>query len=186
MEAKVFLDRYLPDWQKMDDGTFRENAGKNAINAALQRNKTYITSGLGSRLVIRNFWLDSIQAVDFGELNSLDDWRTVVIELKASMNGRFPSAWHNVFRIAHSQKSLSVYWKYLYCKSKVLNTQANRPLIMPLDRRVQSLAGLRSNEILPWGRIDDFNEYYGQLTLIAHRLGFPVEELIDWEIENFN
>ena len=187
MEAKVFLDRYLPDWQKMDNGTFRENAGTNAINASVQRNKTYTAGlGMGNRLVIRDFWLGSIQAVDFGKLNSLDDWKNVVIKLKTSMNERFPSAWRDVFRIAHSQKSLSVYWKYLYCKSKVLNTPINRPLIMPLDRRVQIIAGLRINEILPWGRIDDFNEYYSQLTLIADRVGFRVEELIDWEIENFN
>jgi hypothetical protein len=48
----------------------------------------------------------------------------------------------------------------------------------------------RLEELIPFledsENIDDFNEYYGQLTLIAHRLGFPVEELIDWEIENFN
>jgi hypothetical protein len=57
---------------------------------------------------------------------------------------------------------------------------------MPLDRRVQIIAGLINNEILPWGRIDDFNEYYSQLTLIADRVRIRVEELIDWEIENFN
>jgi hypothetical protein len=182
----TFLTKYMPNWQNMDIHDFRVQAAFNSINAAVKRNATYAYSENKSRENVRKSWMKFIISVKFEEINNWSDWRDVVMDLCNQMNSKYPTVWFDDFRVAHSQKSLSVYWKYIYCLDVVKGEIECRPIVMPLDRIIQVKAGLRTSEIIPWGKISDFDQYERQMKLIANKLNLNFSELIDWEIYNFS
>ena len=186
MKEAEFLKKYVPDWQSLNEDDFNYRATRNSINVSVGRNRTYrkgvspITKG-----IMRDFWIQYLTDVNFSGIQTWNDWERAIIALRSIMNKEFPSIWLNNFRISHSQKSLSVFCKYKYCRSIALNQACSSPVSMPLDRVVQNRSGLPVNQILAWGAVDSIEVYTTQINIIANKLNLPVSALYKWEIDNF-
>jgi hypothetical protein len=186
MKEAEFLTKYISDWRNLNEDDFNYRAARNSINASVGRNRTY-RKGVSpiAKGIMRDFWIQYLSDVNFSEIQTWNDWEQGINALRSIMNKEFPSIWLNNFRISHSQKSLSVFWKYQYCRSLALNQECLSPVSMPLDRIVQNNSGLPVNQILSWGAVDSMEVYTTQINLIAKRLNLPVSALYKWEIENF-
>lgn len=186
MKHVAFLDKYIPKWRELRDEQFLLFAARNSINASVARNKTY-RSGVSKheREEMRDSWIQYLIDWDFERITEWKEWEGAILELRSMMNEEFPSVWLNNFRISHAQKSLSVFWKYKYCRCIALGQICPAPVSMPLDRIVQNRSALPINEIISWGAIDSIEKYTKQIEKISRRVNRRVDELFNWEIENF-
>jgi hypothetical protein len=189
MSAKNFLNKYCPKWSQHDFilKEFKTQAARNSISAAVKRNKTFRKDiDVSRKEELRDTWIKHLIDIDFYKIRNLNQLNEVYDMLGSSMNETYIDSFHDKFRLAHAQKSISVYWKYLYCYSQLTDFNVSKPIVIPLDRIVQNECGLRYNEILAWGKMDDFNLYCKQLALISDRVKVDLNDLIDWEISIFN
>ena len=175
MTQKEFLNRYNTSQ------TVGEALSK-SISAAVGHNKLYNNATNFQKEEIRCFWREKLLEIakDFSQ-NSWDEDKhnKKIDELKQIMNTKFGDLIN--FRISHSQKSISVFIKHLWCIG-------NFPLPpqCPVDRIILTRINAPYNE-RSWGFIDDIETHIEKINLIklaAKRDGF--ESIAEWELLNFN
>ncbi|GAP68288.1 hypothetical protein BA6E_102288 [Bacteroidales bacterium 6E] len=158
-----------------------EEALKKSIGAAVKRNVLYEKSQLANRLQVRNIWKQELCMLfhDYNQ-NHWDEMRYEfeIESLKCVMNSSFPGLID--FRISHSQKSIGVFFKHLWCLGKIPT-----PPQCPVDRKILTYANAPSNE-RSWGFVDDLNSHrhkYSYIRNAAANEGFEV--VPEWELCSF-
>jgi hypothetical protein len=175
MTKEEFLNRY-------NQSRSIEEALKKSIAASVQHNKLYINVFKSERQIIRNKW--STLLVDLYQRFLDEEWdvptyENEIIELKRKMNHFFDCKIH--FRISHSQKSISVFFKHLWCLD-IIPT----PPQCPVDRIISSRARAPHNQ-RKWGFIDNIKlhrERYNLIKQVSIIDGYI--NVSEWELENFN
>ena len=176
-----FLERYNPLCSV-------DAALDQAINVSVLRNPTY-TIGLNGteKIIFRNYWRERL--IEIGRLFSIPKDRNFYLDniqiLKTEMNNRFYNSlqplrrnYDNGFRIAHSQKSISIYLKHLWCMSLI-----PEPPCCPIDRRILIISGINSR--ISWTRINQLAEVQdilNQFTNVANQNNLS---LSNWECQLF-
>lgn len=181
MTMEEFLNQYNP-------GHDPERALNEALRAAIQRNPSY-TPGLtnGIKDAMKNFWRQELRIIGavFEENQTRAVYFGAVEKLKITMNEQFGEVFQHQktgydqgFRIAHAQKSISVYLKHLYCMGVI-----PAPPCCPVDWRISQKAGVQMSP--PWTKMNSIE----QLANVLQRfdlLALQQEQLLcDWELELF-
>jgi hypothetical protein len=152
-----------------------------SIRAAVQHNKIYVNVQKNDRIYIRNYWSDLL--IKLSEQFKEENWDELnyevqIIKLKNVMNAKFE---HLIdFRISHSQKSIGVFFKHLWCLD-ILPT----PPQCPVDRIILTKANAPINE-RSWGHVNDIETHKNKYEIIRQqsiRDGFNNVSI--WELDNF-
>lgn len=175
-EKKDFLNRYNPD------GSIT-NALTKSISAAVQHNQLYSNSvTLIERRNIREFWSKKLLELFEKYANTMcteEVYESEIISLKQTLNQQFQDRID--FRISHAQKSISVFFKHLWCMEKI-----ETPPQCPVDRTILKRAGAGVNE-QSWGYIDDINIHRQKISLIkAQSIRDGIKNIACWELKMFN
>ncbi len=102
-----------------------------------------------------------------------------IIKLKYSMNTEFGQLVD--FRISHSQKSIGVFFKHLWCLEQISDTPQ-----CPVDRKILTKADAPIYE-RSWGYVNDVETHRRKYQLIKQKSitdGF--NNISQWELENFD
>lgn len=104
-------------------------------------------------------------------------YNELIIGLMSAMNDSFGSKFRDAgFRISHSQKSISVFLKHLWCMQRI-----RMPLQCPIDRKI--LSCLRTSNYNPWTKIDTLEEHTSIIAALNTIAGST--PLAVWELLNF-
>lgn len=183
-----FLNTYNPEK--------REKAALiKAIGASLGRNKLYkpfLKSNL--KLKFKSFWKDRLVEIgekyiknQYTESEYLED----VVWLKVEINKKFYKSFTSKadvkddlnpgFRISHSQKSISVYLKHLWC----LNENENPPPQCPVDRKILSII-IKSGKVPSWTKVNTLKSHIELIQLIKTKaLIEKYNSIAEWELLNY-
>jgi len=140
VKKQEFLQKYNFDYSK-------EIAISKAINASVQHNLLYSSSATNKeKKDIKTYWGSCLEEVgdEFKKDVSVKTYEYIVEQLKRGMNRKFGPLFDNgskhgsMFRISHSQKSISVYVKHLWCMGVI-----GEPKICPIDRIILSSTGAK-------------------------------------------
>lgn len=171
-----FLDIYNPT-KSIEEALFK------SINAAVQRNRIYV-KGISNKNKkdIRRFWKQKLVllAEKYKKHNwSIDTHNKEIVKLKLEMNDKFKDLID--FRISHSQKSISVYFKHLWCMNDF-----PIPCQCPVDRRILTRLKVPYKE-RSWGYINEISIHKEKIDLIKERsLKDGYDTISEWELCNFN
>lgn len=177
--------------------------------AATRRINTYSENvSCDKKITIIHFWKDKLEELGkkYKKKQKEEQFFKDVMELRSMMNNKYPDEFNNRkcqnFRIAHAQKSLSVYLKHLWCmnlideppvcpldgsiigkawRNKNLSKEEKHKIISQLDKNKQ---GRLLHTISAWGYIDTEKEYYKKLEILKIAKGEST--LAQWELLNFN
>ena len=107
------------------------------------------------------------------------NYRALITGLKDAMNKQFARGFRPTgFRISHSQKSISVFLKHLWCMQHV-----PMPIECPIDFNI--LKTLPNNgRTVSWTKIDDIESHARMITAL-NNLAQPMP-LARWELLHFN
>ncbi|WP_304142265.1 hypothetical protein [Mesoflavibacter zeaxanthinifaciens] len=178
---KDFLDRYNPNREI-------KKALELSIKASVQRNPTYsneIETNSKIRKDIILFWKEQLAGFskNYKDKKSLDTYFQNVIDLKNIMNSKFTDAFNHSryindkgFRIAHSQKSLSVYLKHLWCLGLI-----SEPPMCPIDNIILTKIGLKYPQN-KWGYINTEIEFKMKSNLIISYAEKNNLSVCKWEL----
>lgn len=182
----AFLKNYTPSKQAISN---QDIALESAINSSVRRNPTYST-GITRRqkIEIAEFWGKEIVKLSkkyFKKAQSVETFIKDVLTLKVLINNKYKSNLHNKnsegIRIAHCQKSLSVYLKYRWCQGDM----KIEPPLCPIDRIILAHCGRFD---LAWTSLDDkecFRDIIKTLANTAKK--HPcVNSVAQWELCVFN
>jgi hypothetical protein len=181
MVKDIFLDKYNP---KRD----MQFALTQSIKASLQHNPTY-TKDIDDFLKteFRDYWKVRLQQIGeyFLEVRDLNFYLDQVVLFTAEMNSKFfqvlspnKENYENGFRIAHSQKSISVYLKHLWCMDVI-----PAPPSCPLDRIISERAGITLH--VSWTKMNKISDVELALNLFQKLATHQNKALCDWELELF-
>jgi hypothetical protein len=174
MTQQEFLDRYN------QTGTVEEALSK-SIGAAVQHNKLYNNVGHNERLEIRDYWRELLLQLSnqfLAENWNEEYYEEKILELKANMNNQFEEMVD--FRISHSQKSLSVFFKHRWCLGDF-----PIPPQCPVDRIILTRANAPRNE-RSWGFINDIETHRSRYQIIRQAsIADGFDNVSIWELENF-
>lgn len=183
---RAFLDSYDPP---RGATTPKQIALANAIITAVRRNPTYsrdITLLQKSEAV--NFWKEEIEKRGEKYLQTpqaIETYTNDVLEMRAAINKKFAGVLQNSvssgIRIAHCQKSLSIYLKYMWCQGISTAT----PPACPIDRVVLTHCGIFD---IAWTRLDKVDEFNNILKQIESTKNTSVchSSIAEWELCIFN
>jgi hypothetical protein len=138
-----FLNRYNTNRSK-------DEAIKEAISASVRHNPTYSPEiKMNERLIIRRSWEYNLIQIGelFTESRNLDFYLKTVNEFQITMSdynsllSPNKNNYANGFRIAHSQKSISVFLKHLWCMDII-----PEPPCCPVDRIIAKVARIKLKE----------------------------------------
>lgn len=174
MTKEEFLNRYNKS-RKI------EEALSKSISAAVQHNRIYIDVPSNQRADIRSFWSDALSRLSERYVNenwNESQYEDEIIRLKSQMNDKFGELID--FRISHSQKSISVYFKHLWCLNHI-----PIPPQCPVDRIILTRANAPINE-RSWGFINDIETHRNRYNIIRQAsLADGFDNVSIWELENF-
>jgi hypothetical protein len=181
----VFLWKYNPNREI-------KKALELSIKASVQRNPTYskdieVNSAIRKQVLL--FWKRELVAYadKYKDNISFELYFNDVLALKEKMNLNFKDIFNHPkyendkgFRIAHSQKSLSVFFKHLWCLGLI-----KEPPMCPIDNIILTKIGLKypNNK---WGHINVVDEFQNKSNLIiafAKKHDFSV---CKWELLAFS
>ena len=174
-----FLDRYNPS-RSLD------MAIKNALNAALQHNKLYSPNlPTNTRNEIKALWSDQLQKISglYKTQRSLSEYEKDIVELQKEMNKKYAQYFRsdhkggNGFRISHSQKSISIYLKYLWCLKLI-----EIPPCCPVDSIVLKLTDAEDKT---WTFVNDIETHRNKFSYIEAKAKKTNLSVAEWEIRNF-
>lgn len=160
-----------------------------AINVSVSRNPTYSENITGSdKREIRSYWQKLL--LEFYEKHKqgnvgIKEFRSSVDTIKKDMNSRFPDkfqcntkGYDNGFRLAHAQKSLSVFLKHLWRMGKM-----KEPPLCPID-------GIILNDVLKkkgtWTKLNDTETYELYIGYVNDAANKSRKSVAEWEYENWN
>ena len=176
MTKEQFLNKYNPD-KSLELSLLK------SINASVQHNKLYIKN-INNTLKedIKSVWKQKLKKLsnDF-EINPWDEknHNHIIESLKVEMNKEFGELIK--FKISHSQKSISVYFKHLWCMG-IIST----PPQCPVDRIILTQTNCLINH-RKWTDVDRIDDHIFKINLIKGKMkldGF--QSLSEWELINFN
>jgi hypothetical protein len=175
MNKEQFLDKYNKS------RTINEALSR-SIRAAVQHNKLYNIDSTSSRELIREFWSDSL--IEISKRFVLENWNEdyyekEIIGLKKVMNDKYGQ---NIdFRISHSQKSIGVFFKHLWCLGDIPT-----PPQCPIDRIILTKAKAPIYH-RSWGAVNDIETHRLKYAFIKQKaLSDGYNNVSLWELEHFN
>ena len=185
-EIQYQLDLFRREYQGKDPAIL-------GITAAVQRG--YLYGPNSNHKQIRAYWADLLRR--YGEKYTLksspadlrDSFMRDIADIKTQMNNQFPNSFSNTktdydneFRLAHAQKSLSIYLKHLWSRNLL---GGNLPPVCPIDGLILKSIGILD----PWTIINTFdneapgyNYYLQRIEIAAKQTNDPmaVWELFQW------
>ena len=169
-------------------------AASMAIKAAVERNPTYSDDANIEK--IHKTWTEELISL-FDKYKNKEQTKEVfvvdVMALQRRMNKAFPVSFKNngkslgknkerdkdydlEFRIAHSQKSLSIFLKHMWC----ITPNMPMPPVCPIDRNILKEAKIYN----PWTKLNcikKYNEWLNKIECVAGK-----ERLAKWELVKWN
>lgn len=133
---------------------------------------------------IRKFWINQLISIGgkYRTKQSIETFISDIVNLKNSMNTEFPGRFNNGkdgydngFRIAHAQKSLSIFLKHMWCNNLITEI----PPVCPIDGVILKYCGC----FAPWTKVNSIDSYNEQLAIVENKKrmdGF--ESLAEWEV----
>lgn len=166
-----------------------ETAASVAINVSVSRNPTYSKNiSASDKRYIREYWKSLL--TDFYEKHkqgnvSKKEFFSYVDYIKQSMNSKFPDkfkcntkGYDKMFRLAHAQKSLSVFLKHLWCMGKM-----KEPPFCPID-------GIILHDVLKkegiWTKLNDDETYKQYIDYVVNAANNSNMSVAEWEYNNWN
>ena len=176
-------------YQIVNEPKDENHAADVAINVSVSRNPTYSGDiSYNDKYKIRNYWKSLL--LDFYDENkqvkiSRKVFFDYVYIIKEKMNSEYPSAFEcntegydNGFRLAHAQKSLSVFLKHLWCMGKM-----GVPPFCPID-------GIILNNVLKkkgaWTKLNDDDTYKQYIEYVDNAAKNSNISVAEWEYDNWN
>jgi len=179
---QAFLQKYNFDYSK-------EIAISKAINASVQHNLLYSPSANASeKKDIRVYWGSCLEEVgdEFKKEVSVKTYEYIVEQLKKGMNKKFGALFDNgsqygsMFRISHSQKSISVYVKHLWCMGAIVE-----PKICPIDRIILNSTNAKKMKDVSWGCVNSLDEHRRKFGYIVDESAKNNLSVAVWELLKF-
>lgn len=166
-----------------------EKAKSLAIRAAVQHNSLYHeNTSIKDKSEVRDAWGKKLMKLSEKYSNKIttQDYYLDISELKDYMNKNFGVFFKNEphlkygydpgFRISHSQKSLSVFLKHLWCMELIAN-----PPQCPVDRIILTHIGQKSKNA-SWGYINTIEEHHSKIRLLEEFIKPTTTSLSIWEL----
>lgn len=181
-KKQLFLQRYNFDYSK-------KVAVSKAINASVQHNLLYSPStNPRDKETIRIYWGSCLEEVggEFKKNVSVQAYEFIVDQLKKGMNKKFSDLFDNgspygsMFRISHSQKSISVYLKHLWCMGVI-----SEPNICPIDRIILSATNAKKMKDISWGCVNTIEEHRRKFKYIVEESSKQNMSVAVWELLKF-
>jgi hypothetical protein len=181
-KKQLFLQRYNFDYS-------RKVAVSKAITASVQHNLLYAPSASSKdKDSIRIHWGSCLEEVgdEFKKNVSIQKYEFIVEQLKKGMNKKFGDLFHNgspygsMFRISHSQKSISVYIKHLWCMGLI-----GEPNICPIDRIILSSTDAKKMKDISWGCVNSIEEHRRKFKYIVEESSRQNMSVAVWELLKF-
>ncbi|WP_100629742.1 hypothetical protein [Algoriphagus formosus] len=184
-----FLNKYNPTESI-------EKAQSLAISAALQHNSLYEpNTSFSQKKIIRSTLAGKLMDISTKYISSVSEetYYNDIIELKDFMNQKYSDhflksahpkyGYDPGFRISHSQKSLSVFLKHLWCIGKI-----EEPPQCPVDRIILTSIGQKSKNAA-WGYVNSIEEHATKVNFIKEFIKNtknPKMSLAKWELIQFS
>ena len=169
-----------------------EKALSLSIKAALGHNSLWRQgASIKDKLPAKEFWKDELQALieKYKKTQTVMEYESDISRLKDKMNGKFNHLFrgeiHPIyktdpgFRISHSQKSISVFLKHLWCMGAVAE-----PPQCPVDRVILTYAGLRQPEN-KWGYVNSIEVHQKLISHLRSKAKKASLSLAKWELSLF-
>ena len=169
-----------------------ERAVSRAISAACQHNSLYEPLiGTRVRQEVRTYWAELLHhmAQTYTVQQTCDRYLRDVHEMVVRMNETFAQAFRTQphprygydpgFRVSHSQKSLSVYLKHLWCLGVVAS-----PPQCPVDAQILKKAGIRYPEAR-WACVNSIPEHQAKVAVLSRKAEASGLTLAEWELLQF-
>lgn len=180
-EIEVYKSKFI---KKYNPKQCKNVALSNAIKAAVQHNKLYGSLGdIKVRHKIREAWKEQLVS-HVGHIKadlSINAFEQAVVTLCINMNGNWKLYFCETaggFRISHSQKSLSVYMKHLWCMGLI-----EEPPVCPVDRIILSKTSAKQANDVAWGYVNTIDEHRRKFRFIEEAAG--PDTVAQWELRNF-
>jgi hypothetical protein len=180
-----FLNRYNP--QKSID-----TAISLSIKAAVQQNSLYLENlSFKKRKEIRNDWSNELKSIlkKYVVKQSKEIYNTDILTLKDFMNNKHGESFRKIphpkynydigFRISHSQKSISVLLKHIWCMKMI-----PEPPLCPVDRIILEKIGLKGKNA-SWGYINSLEIHNSKVAEINEFALKENKSIAIWELTNF-
>ena len=160
-----------------------------AISAAVQHNSLYSKSITNDeRVAIRTCWSDQlIEIAQNRPAPNKEAYESQILELQELMTEKFPvseyfspnkSGVADGFRISHSQKSLSIFSKHLWCLNLI-----DEPVFCAVDAIILGKTDAPSN--IKWTKISTIETHrdsYKYIEAEAQKSGMSIAQ---WELSEF-
>lgn len=192
--TKECVEKKKAEFKNRYDG---KNAEDLAVLAAVQHGYLYspdLTER--EREDIRKKWKEELKRIGekYAEARGLEEFISDIVTLRHYMNEAFPDSFNNTkdgyengFRIAHAQKSLSIYLKHCWCRGMITPI----PPTCPVDGNVLSWVEIKS----AWTKcnwVDDCDgeKYSGYRSQMNHIRSMASKEapglsVFEWELCKF-
>ncbi len=163
MEEQLAQAKHAFLQQYNDEGTIDEALSK-SIKAAVQRNPTY-HKNCGTqqlRVPIRNFWKQKLEELSekYTDIQDVATYESDILYLQDIMNTNFRDQFQEGFKVSHSQKSLSVFLKHLWCMGQIAT-----PPQCPVDRIVLRHVGF-PNFQPSWTQVNTIEDHRVHINLL--------------------
>lgn len=181
-KKQLFLQRYNLDYS-------RKAAVSKAINASVQHNLLYAPStSYKDKESIRIYWGSCLEEIgdEFKKNVNTQTFEFIVEQLKKGMNKKFGDLLNNgspygsMFRVSHSQKSISVYIKHLWCMGII-----GEPNICPIDRIILSATNAKKMKDINWGCVNSIKEHRRKFQYIVEESSRQNMSVAVWELFQF-
>lgn len=185
-QKRAFLDSYTPSARVR---TPEERALESAIKASVRRNPTYTRdiTDKQKKEVLDFWWKELVKRGKkyLSKNQGIETYVKDVLEMKESINNEYKKPLSNTIsegiRIAHCQKSLSIYLKYMWCQGIATAT----PPACPIDRAVLTHCGIFD---IAWTRLDeekDFRKILKKIETVKDNSQCHTS-IAEWELCIFN
>lgn len=155
-----------------------DEAMRNSLSAALQRNKVYETGSSADRSALRRDWATLMKkaAEAYTQRVADRDHCATIARIAQSLSTRFrPQIIDGRWRFGTSQKAFNLYLKFLWRLGRI-----GPPPHCPVDRTVLNAVGLQG----AWTKCDSQDEYMTWIN--AARRAAGNRTLADWEYALWN
>jgi hypothetical protein len=160
-----------------------------AISAAVQHNSLYSKSVTSDeRIAIRTYWSEQlIEIAQNRPARNKEAYENQIVELQRLTTAKFPintyfspnkSGVADGFRISHSQKSLSIFTKHLWCLNLI-----DEPVFCAVDAII--LGKTNAPTDIKWTKISTIaahKESYAYIEAEASKSGMSIAQ---WELSEF-
>lgn len=152
---------------------------KSAFNASIKGNKFYTRQlKIAQKRDINSHWGTKLQEIAsrVDDLHDFDRYNQEILDLKSYMVDKFSDVID--FRIYHSQKSIAIYLKHLWCLGLI-----NTPPLCHVDRRVMEFIGT-PKRLLNLTSIDTIEDYMARMNYIIECARIDrFDSIAEWELE---